>query len=290
MSSGLFLYTPMNTKTEQLADVLNSLSVKELEGVLDALVLVTEYEEKQGLSTPTDGLGGIYLKPPYGELIASGDMKCFAKPKRDDRLLGNKVLVSGHKAYGEMHVGEPVEIKASDFDDLFGDQHRVSKKERLQWWPLKKTLYLYPVEDFKSYKELLDVHVRPGIQTCIKSVEFAGDNEKTLSSLTITIAKTDHQAAKGFSGRKSISDGEGLLIPVSSNTGIWMKDTYIPLTVAFLDEGYKVLSLVDLTPLDETVHLGPKGSTWALEASPTWFKSASVGVGDVIKLPTQTQE
>lgn len=271
------------SRDERLEEVLNSLSVKELEGVLDALVLVAEYQEKP-LQSPTPGLGGIYLVPPYGELIASGDMKCFAKPKRDDRLLGDKVLVSGHKAYGEMHVGEPVKVNVGEFDDLFGDQHRVSRKERLQWWPERESLYLYPVEEFRSYVEPLHVHVKPGVQTCMKSVMFT---ERDSLPLTITIAKTDGQATKGFSDRESIGDDEGLLIPLTPTKGIWMKDTCMPLTVAFLDSDYKVLSLTDLTPMDEAVHVGPDGSVWALEASPTWFSTANVEVGDIIKLPEQ---
>lgn len=275
----------MNSKSEQLADVLNSLSVKELEGVLDALVLVTEYQERQKLQSPTDGLGGVYLVPPYGELIASGDMKCFAKPRRDDRLLGDKVLVSGHKAYGEMRVGEPVRIDVGEFDDLFGEEHRVSRKDRLRWWPERESLYLYPVEEFKAYVEPLHVETRPGVQTAMRSVSFCDEKDDRSPSLTITIAKTDVQATKGFSGRDSIGDSEGLLIPVSSTRGIWMKDTIVPLTVAFLDSDYKILSMTDLQPLDETVHLGPEGSMWALEASPDWFIKSGTAIGDKIVLP-----
>lgn len=276
----------MNSKSEQLADVLNSLSVKELEGVLDALVLVAEYGEGKRLESPTDGLGGVYLVPPYGELIASGDMKCFAKPRRDDRLLGDKVLVSGHKAYGEMRVGEPVRIDVGDFDDLFGEEHRISRKDRLRWWPERESLYLYPVEEFKAYVSPLPVETRPGVQTAMKSVPFRDEESNQPVPLAVTVARTESQATKGFSGRDSIDDGEGLLIPVSSTKGIWMKDTTVPLTVAFLDSDCKVLSLIDLQPLDETVHLGPERSAWALEASPSWFQSAAVEIGDVIKLPT----
>jgi len=100
--------------------------------------------------------------------------------------------------------------------------------------------------------------------------------------LRISIAKTMEEAIKGFSGRDHITDDEGLLIPLQSTTGIWMKDTQIPLTVAFLDSDYKVLRLTDLVPNDETVHMGPDTSMWALEASPKWFSKEGVNVGDII--------
>jgi uncharacterized membrane protein (UPF0127 family) len=276
---------------DRLEQALKDLSVSELEGVLDALVLVTDYQSIEAMKQ-TDK--GIYLVPPYGELIASGDMCCFAKPKVDDRLVGDRILVSGDKAYGVMRVGVPVEVKVGEFDSLFGQSHQVSRKDRLQWWPEKESLFLYPIEQFISYDEPRDASVRPGVQTYMDEVHFGDEKEvedfQSPFPLSITIASTPDQATKGFSGRESISQGEGLLIPLKPSTGIWMKDTHVPLTVAFLDSDYKVLSLVDLQPQDETVHLGPTGSTWALEASPLWFKSADVCVGDAIRLPIQEHE
>lgn len=279
----------MNYHEEQLEQALKDLSVDELEGVLNALVLVAEYQE--GAKSVDPEPEGIYLVPPYGELIASGDMHCFAKPRADDRLVGSRVLVSGKKAYGVMEVGAPIEVEVGEFDDLFGTQHQVSRKERLQWWPEKDSLFLYPIEQFTPYPDPLPVRTPPCVQTCMNDVPFEeGQKEKPQpvdhpTSLRITIAKTQDQAIKGFSGRLSIDQDEGILIPLQPATGIWMKDTYVSLTVAFLDSDYKALSMVDLQPMDETVYLGPAGSAWALEASPVWFKQARVEVGDRIQLP-----
>jgi len=100
--------------------------------------------------------------------------------------------------------------------------------------------------------------------------------------LQVSLASTPLQAQKGFSNRASIDPTEGLLIPISDGVGIWMKDTTVPLSVAFLDSDYKVLQIDSLTPNDETVHLGPDGSAWALEASPEWFKSVEMEVADKV--------
>lgn len=275
----------MNTKQadKQLEQALKDLSPAELEGVLDALALVVESN-----AWNVDPIQGLYFVPPYGAHIASGAMKCFVKPRFDARLMGKRILVSGEKAFGTMTVERPIKVGIDEFDDLHGIEHCISRKERLQWWPESEYLYLYPVEEFKAYDCPRDVDVPPGVQTRMKEVCFQdNDVEDVAPSLTITIAKTPDQATKGFSGRDSIDPGEGLLIPLAPTTGIWMKDTAVPLSVAFLDGGYKVLQLTDLEPMDETIHLGPAGSAWALEASPSWFKSTDVEVGDVIRLPNQ---
>lgn len=272
----------MDTKQEQLEQALKNLSLNELEAVLDALVLVSEQYE---INPPH----GLYLVPPYGELIASGDMKCFAKPRHDTRFVGTFVLVSGTKAYGVISVGKPVQIDVDEFDSLFGDQHRVSRKDRLQWWPEKESLYLYPIDEFMPYAGIKEVNIPPGVQTYMESVPFSGNDGSSIP-LRVSIATTQREAEKGFSGRKSIGHDEGILIPISSRTGIWMKDTYIPLTVAFLDGDYKVLQLTSLLPEDETIHVGPSGSKWALEASPSWFDGVGVEVGDTISgLPKQQE-
>lgn len=273
-----------NSKLDpQLEQALKDLSAPELEGVIEALALVAD--QWKAYHEPDEGL---YLVPPYGEEITSGRMKCFVKARRDPRYEGRKVLVSGHKAYGVMTVERPIKVHVDEFDQLCGVDHCVERKDRLRWWPEKETLYLYTVEDFTPYDEPRAVDLPPGVQTHMESIPFEQEDKKDFApTLTISIAGTEEEAQKGFSGRDRISLDEGLLIPLKSTTGIWMKDTRIPLTVAFLDEGYKVLGLTNLEPLDETIHMGPEGSLWALEASPTWFKAVDVEVGDVIRLPIQ---
>jgi len=264
-------------KQAELEQALKNLSQNELGAVLDALTLVAgQYEIDQADK-------GVYLKAPYGELIADGTMKCFARPSVDERLVGVRILYSDHKAFGVMRVGEPVKVDREEFDGLF-DDHCIARKDRLRWWPEKKALWLYPIEEWKGYDEARDVDLPAGVQTYVENIGTCSDEkeQREIESLQVMVASTPTQSAKGFSNRSSIEPTEGLLIPVSGSVGIWMKDTAVPLSVAFLDEDYKVLQLDSLTPNDETVHMGPDGTTWALEASPEWFKSVEMEVGDKI--------
>jgi uncharacterized membrane protein (UPF0127 family) len=260
----------------ELEQAFKNLSQNELEAVLDALTLVAgQYEMDQADK-------GIYLKAPYGELIASGEMKCFAKPKRDERLVGPRILLSDHKAFGVMRVGEPVIVGVGEFDELIGD-HCIGRKDRLQWWPEREELWLYPIEEWKGYEAPIEVDLPPGVQGYVENMPCVEVKEIEVTeplSLKVSLASTPLQAQKGFSDRASIDPSEGLLIPISDGVGIWMKDTVVPLSVAFLDNDYKVLQIDSLTPNDETVHMGPDGSAWALEASPEWFESVEMEVGD----------
>jgi uncharacterized membrane protein (UPF0127 family) len=261
------------TRDEELERALNALSVKELEGVLDALTLVAESWE------PPIPTRGLYLKPPHGALIASGDQKCIVKP-RPYELVGDWLLVSGKEAYGVMTIGRPSLVDTKEFDSR-RDEHCISRANRRRWWPERNHLYLYPVEKFKAYDVPRGVHVRPGVQTVIDEVKFTKEHAHE-HALRVRILSTEQEAEKGFSERREIDEDEGILIPMSPDRGIWMKNTYVPLGLAFLNADYKVLSLVDLAPEDETVYLGPDSTAWALEASPAWFKSVALEVGDQI--------
>jgi uncharacterized membrane protein (UPF0127 family) len=64
-----------------------------------------------------------------------------------------------------------------------------------------------------------------------------------------------------------------------------MKNTYIPLTIAYLGEDGRVLALRDGKPLDETI-LYPGTPFYAvLEVNHGWFQRHGMDVGAVVELP-----
>ncbi len=73
--------------------------------------------------------------------------------------------------------------------------------------------------------------------------------------------------------RRDLPDDAGMLFvfPEDTRTSFWMKDTFIPLTIAFLAADGRILAVVDGKPLDETP-LDP-GVTYryALEVNQGWF-------------------
>lgn len=107
---------------------------------------------------------GLYLAPPHGELIATGKKVAIAKGRPMD-LSGDWILLSGGHAYGHMTVGQPETVGMEDFKAR-RDEHGISEKERLRWWPETSPLYLYPVERFQPYPSgPVEVSLPPGVQT-----------------------------------------------------------------------------------------------------------------------------
>ena len=67
-----------------------------------------------------------------------------------------------------------------------------------------------------------------------------------------------------------------------------MKDTYIPLSVAFLDESGRIINLQNMTPVDtEKRYYSSRPVKYALEVNQGWFEKHEIEVGDTveIKLP-----
>jgi uncharacterized protein len=81
------------------------------------------------------------------------------------------------------------------------------------------------------------------------------------------IARTDQERQRGLMFRESVPDGTGMLFvfPRAEVQGIWMKDTYVPLDVAFLDAQFRVLNIEHLEPLDLTTKWSQGPVLFALE-------------------------
>jgi len=80
--------------------------------------------------------------------------------------------------------------------------------------------------------------------------------------------------------RKSLGEYDGMLfIYRSKNTlCMWMKNTFIPLTVLFIDEKGYVLEMKDMIPNTETPHCSYNKVRFALEVETEWLKSTNITV------------
>jgi uncharacterized membrane protein (UPF0127 family) len=103
--------------------------------------------------------------------------------------------------------------------------------------------------------------------------------------LYVEIADNDEKRSLGLMFRKYLPDSVGMLF-IFDSSGIypfWMKNTYIPLSIAFIDENYKIIDIFDLEPLDETPIFPLKKFKYALEVNRNWFKRNNIKVGDKVK-------
>jgi len=110
--------------------------------------------------------------------------------------------------------------------------------------------------------------------------------------LQVEIADTSQERARGLMFRKSLGEDQGMLFDFKEpgQYSFWMKNTLIPLSIAFLDEKGEVLKLDDMEPNDAVhFHDSLPGTRYAIEANKGWFAKHKVTLGEIVQLPDTTQ-
>ena len=99
------------------------------------------------------------------------------------------------------------------------------------------------------------------------------------------VASTFATRQQGLMRRKSMAQGAGMLFLFDESAGhcMWMKNTLIPLSVAFIDERGQIVNIADMQPLDETTHCASRPVRYALEMNQGWFKKRGISPGTLIQ-------
>lgn len=102
--------------------------------------------------------------------------------------------------------------------------------------------------------------------------------------ITAEIAKTPNQRTKGLMGRQSLPPSHGMLFVFeqAEQQCFWMRNTPLPLTIAFIANDGKIVNFADMTPFSEQAHCSAQPVRYALEMEQGWFKKRGVLVGDPI--------
>jgi uncharacterized membrane protein (UPF0127 family) len=87
--------------------------------------------------------------------------------------------------------------------------------------------------------------------------------------------------AKGLMYRKSLEANAGMLFVFDAAAAhcMWMKNTYVPLSVAFLDESGTIINIADMQPQSEQSHCAARPALYALEMAQGWFAQRGVKAG-----------
>ena len=98
------------------------------------------------------------------------------------------------------------------------------------------------------------------------------------------LAATDASRTIGMMGRTSMADNEGMLFvfPQEQSVCMWMKNTLIPLSVAFIDNKGKILNIAEMQAQKEDSHCAKGASLYALEMNRGWFDKKGVAPGDIV--------
>jgi uncharacterized membrane protein (UPF0127 family) len=100
-------------------------------------------------------------------------------------------------------------------------------------------------------------------------------------AFTVEVARTPQQRARGLMGRTRLDDGAGMLFVFESAARhcFWMRDTPLPLSIAFVDTDGRIVSLADMQPHSETLHCPPADIRYALEVKQGEFHRRSIAAG-----------
>ena len=98
------------------------------------------------------------------------------------------------------------------------------------------------------------------------------------------VAATAESRQTGMMLRTSMPPHRGMLFvfPEIAKHCMWMRNTLVPLSVAFLDEKGRILNVEEMQPKTEDNHCAAKPARYALEMNPGWFRSRGLGVGFLI--------
>ena len=102
------------------------------------------------------------------------------------------------------------------------------------------------------------------------------------ASMLVELAYEPQTRAKGLMYRDGIRADEGMLFvyPDVKPRSFWMKNTRMPLSIAFADPQGTILYMADMIPLSTQHTKCPQPAKYALEVNKGWFKSQGVKVGD----------
>jgi len=103
--------------------------------------------------------------------------------------------------------------------------------------------------------------------------------------LTAEIARTPDERSVGLMNRFSLKPDHGMLFIFerSEPLAFWMKNTYVPLSIAFIGDDGRIVNIEDMQPQTEDSHRSRGPARYALEMKKGWFAERGIGPGAVVK-------
>ena len=111
-------------------------------------------------------------------------------------------------------------------------------------------------------------------------MSFEGKNAK----LNLIISNTDATRRNGLMNQAFLEKNTGMLFiwPSSKKQCMWMKNTPLPLSVAYLSSDGRILEIYDMVPFSEESICSTKNIRMAVEVNQGWFTENKISVGDKI--------
>lgn len=155
--------------------------------------------------------------------------------------------------------------------------------------------------DLKKSKVQILPLLKPSINKSIKTGSKDSSPKSEVQSqkptfgapvdLIVELALSYQEQEKGLMYRKSLAPGYGMLFifPDEQPRQFWMKNTLIPLSIAFIDEKKTIFQISDMNPVKTLIQKkydraeSVKPAKYVLEVPQGWFLVNKIGEGSVLK-------
>jgi len=108
-------------------------------------------------------------------------------------------------------------------------------------------------------------------------------------AVRVEVADNIFERARGLMYRRALGVNRGMLFvyPEEQRLSFWMKNTLIPLSIAFIDSERRIVDIQDMKPLDDEPpsYVSADPAQYALEVNRGFFQERGVKVGDRVQLP-----
>jgi uncharacterized membrane protein (UPF0127 family) len=103
-----------------------------------------------------------------------------------------------------------------------------------------------------------------------------------IAAVKAEIARTPEEKGKGLMYRRKLPDGNGMLFVFEMDqvVSFWMKNTYIPLSIAYITNEGRIIEIKDMYPRNEESVTSSRSVRYALEVPQGWFSRVGVREGD----------
>ncbi|NWG75912.1 MAG: DUF192 domain-containing protein [Rubrivivax sp.] len=102
-----------------------------------------------------------------------------------------------------------------------------------------------------------------------------------MHNIVAMVAQTPEQRAVGLMHRREMATHEGMLFVFEqpATQCFWMKNTLLPLTIAFLTDDGTIVNLADMQPQSLDSHCSARPVRYALEMNQGWFARRAIKPG-----------
>ena len=99
------------------------------------------------------------------------------------------------------------------------------------------------------------------------------------------IANTEQDRLRGLMFREKLAENSGMIFsyPRAEPAAMWMKNTRIALSVAFIDANGRILNIAEMEPYSEQAHASSGAASYALEMNREWFRKQGIKAGDLVE-------